>query len=101
MDVLAAVPAGLPSVASFLGLAALVIFLIVRGHLVPGNVHDKALADKDAQIAKAWEVAAAEGARADVLQEQNAALINGSRTALDVIEALRKVAESRGDPDGT
>lgn len=100
MDVLNALPPGLVDGLSFLGLAAIVIVLIVRGHLVPGNTHDKALADKDAQIAKAWEVAAAEGARADVLQEQNAALINGSRTALDVIEALRKVAESRGEPDG-
>jgi hypothetical protein len=100
VDVLTALPPGLLDGLGFLGLATLVIVLIVRGHLVPGNVHDKALADKDAQITKAWEVAAAEGARADVLQEQNAALINGSRTALDVIEALRKVAESRGEPDG-
>lgn len=100
MDALAALAPTLADGLTFIGLASIVIVLIVRGNLVPGNIVDKALADKDAQIAKAWEVATAEGARADVLQEQNAALINGSRTALDVIEALRKVAESRGGPDG-
>lgn len=73
----------------------LVMRSIVKGDLVTRAQHERELADKDAQIASWREVASTESARADVVTEQNTQLINGSRTALDVIEALRSVAQQR------
>lgn len=78
-----------------LTILGLVIRAIVKGDLITKTQHDREMGDLRAQLTKAWEVASAESARADVVSDQNAQLIVGSKTALDAIEALRAVAQQR------
>lgn len=92
-----------------IGVVALVVlfaFAIAKDWLIPGHLHRRTIEAKDAEIARvekdkdaqiaAWrEVAATESLRADVVTQQNTELISGAHTAVDVIKALRSVAEQR------
>lgn len=75
-----AVPTGLT------GLVLALAWMVFTGRLVPGSIHEKIVADKDAQI-ETWRAAAEKAAG------QRDELIEVARTAVAVMEALPRARE--------
>lgn len=85
---------GYPPMLTWLGLAAFVVFCIIKGWLVPRSTHQDVIKDRDL-----WRKAYQESEAARVAsQQQNAELMEIGRTTQALVVALPKAAAAVNPP---
>jgi hypothetical protein len=70
------------------GILAVVVLLILRGNLIPRNVHEDRIRDKDAEVQYYQRALEREQRRGDVLAAQNETLMEVGKTAEHVLNSL-------------
>lgn len=81
-------------VATYTGLAALVVLSVIRGWLIPRSSHEREIAHYEARIVELKATNELVDARNDMLAEQIRMLTDGLRTANAALSALPVVTHS-------